>query len=70
MDQIVLGGAFGTAPYGGNGGEAKGTQQCPPGTVVAGLYGKRSSSNVISIGLICRVPATGTCKLYRYLIEL
>ena len=64
LDQITLGGAFATATYGRIGGEDKGTQQCPNGTVVAGLFGNKTTESVLTIGLICRAPSvTGTCRL-------
>ena len=61
IDQLTLRGAFGTFVRGGSGGVAKANQTCPSGRVVAGIFGKKSPTNVITIGLICRAPALGTC---------
>jgi len=57
IDQVSFGGAFGTVVKGGSGGTAKANQTCPSGRVVAGLFGKKTPTNVITIGLICRAPA-------------
>ena len=63
IDQVTLGGSFGMAPFGGNGGEDKGTQQCPSGMVVVGLFGKATGTNPITIGLICRASTAGMCEV-------
>jgi hypothetical protein len=70
INRITLMGSFGSASFGGTGGEQKATQQCPPGTVMIGAFGKRSTVNPVTIGLICRAPYAGTWGFYSVSVGL
>jgi hypothetical protein len=66
IDEITLSGSFGSSSYGRPGGEHVGVLQCPPNMVVAGVFGQQTTTNPITIGLICRTPAPGeycSCKI-------
>ena len=54
VDQIRLLGTFGSSSYGLPRGVQVGTLQCPVGMVMAGVFGSRTTTNPIKIGLICR----------------